>query len=186
MNSADALNLAFKADPNAIHSLMCNRVPCNRFLADDQFVQVDGSPVLPDGNFQVGALGLVNAVLAANGLPLVATNFSHEKDIEGRSKLLGFCEYETPTEGHEEMSEELIPATEARRRVDELVGSQGRKLQEAARAEIERAVEAGRSYVSLDIPYQYHEPLKQWLENLKYKVESGDSQREGPWFRVSW
>lgn len=93
MNAVKALNMAFKADPNAIHSLMCNRVPCNQFLADDQFVQVDASPVLPDGNFQVGALGLVNAVLAANGLPLVAAKFSDEKDSEGRAKLLGFCEY---------------------------------------------------------------------------------------------
>jgi hypothetical protein len=93
MNAVEALNMAFKADPNAIHSLMCNRVPCNQFLADDQFVQVDAPPVLPDGNFQVGALGLVNAVLAANGLPLVAAKFSDEKDSEGRSKLLGFCEY---------------------------------------------------------------------------------------------
>jgi hypothetical protein len=93
MNAVEALNMAFKVDPNAIHSLMCNRVPCNQFLADDQFVQVDVSPVLPDGNFQVGALGLVNAVLAANGLPLVAAKFSDERDSEGRSKLLGFCEY---------------------------------------------------------------------------------------------
>lgn len=93
MNTVDVLNVAFQADANAIHSLICNRVPCNQLLADDQFVQVDTPPVLPEGNFQVGALGLVNAVLAANGLPLVAAKFSDETDSEGRSKLLGFCEY---------------------------------------------------------------------------------------------
>lgn len=93
MHTAEVLNMAFKADPNAMHALICNRVPCNRSLADDPFVQVDESPVLPDGNFQVGALGLVNAVLAANDLPRVAAKFSDEKDSEGRAKFLGFCEY---------------------------------------------------------------------------------------------
>jgi len=95
MNTIDALNAAFRADPNAIHALMCNRVPCNQFLADDKFVQVDESPVLPDGHFQVGALGLVNAVLAANGLPLVAAKFWDARDAEGRAMLIGFCEYVT-------------------------------------------------------------------------------------------
>lgn len=94
MNTVEALNIAFQADPNAIHSLICNRVPCNQFLADDQFVVVDTPPVLPEGNFQVGALGLINAVLAANDLPLVAAKFSDEKNSEGQSKLLGFCEYD--------------------------------------------------------------------------------------------
>ncbi len=94
--TVEALNIAFKADPNAIHSLICNRVPCNQFLADDKYVQVEAPPVLADGNFQVGALGLINAVLAANGLPLVAVKFS-DKDTDGRSKILGFCEYEIGT-----------------------------------------------------------------------------------------
>lgn len=87
------LNRAFEADPNAIHALLCNRVPCNQLLADDPCVQVDESPVLPAGNFQVGTLGLINAVLAANGLPLVAARFTDEKTSNGSPKLLGFCEY---------------------------------------------------------------------------------------------
>ena len=91
--TVDALQVAFTSDPNAIHALIVNRVPCNRFLADDPFVVVDQPPVLPDGNWQVGAIGLVNAVLAANGLPLVAAKLSDEKDANGRAKLLGFCEY---------------------------------------------------------------------------------------------
>lgn len=91
--TVEALQLAFIADPNAIHALIVNRVPCNQFLADDPFVVVYQSLMLPAGNWQVGAIGLVNAVLAANGLPLVAYKFSDEKNADGRSQLLGFCEY---------------------------------------------------------------------------------------------
>lgn len=93
MKSVEALNAAFKSDPNAIHALVCNRVPCNHELAEDKFVQVEASQVLPDGNFSVGALGLVNAVLAANGLPLIAAKFSDEKNSNGSSSFIGFCEY---------------------------------------------------------------------------------------------
>lgn len=89
----DALNGAFAADPGAIHALIVNRVPCNQALADDPFVQVDCPPVLRDGLFQVGAIGLINGVLAAIGLPLAATMFSDEKDSDGRSKLIGFTVY---------------------------------------------------------------------------------------------
>lgn len=88
-----ALNAAFAADPCAIHALIVNRVPCNQALADDPFVQVDCPPVLREGLFQVGAIGLINGVLAAIGLPLAATMFSDEKDDDGRSKLLGFTVY---------------------------------------------------------------------------------------------
>jgi hypothetical protein len=93
--SVAAMNSAFAADPNAIHTLLCNRVPCNQALADDPFVQVDASPVLEDSHYQVGALGLVNAVLAANDLPLVAASFSTADDT-GRPRLVGFCEYRCP------------------------------------------------------------------------------------------
>jgi hypothetical protein len=91
--TVQALQVAFDSDPNAIHTLIVNRVPCNQFLADDPFVHTFQPPVLPRGNWQVGAIGLVNAVLAANGLPLVAVKFSDEKAADGRSKLVGFCEY---------------------------------------------------------------------------------------------
>lgn len=94
--ASEALTVAFQADANAVQALLCNRVPCNQFLADDQFVIVESPPTLPGQHFQVGALGLVNAVLAANGLPLVAAKFS-EPDDKGISQLLGFCDY-TPAE----------------------------------------------------------------------------------------
>lgn len=94
MDTVDCLNAAFAADPNAIHALLLNRVPCNQSLADDPYILVDAAQTLPAGFFQVGALGLVNGVLAANGLPLVAVQFSESVDIEGRHKILGFCRYE--------------------------------------------------------------------------------------------
>ena len=87
------LESAFKADPNAIHALMCNRVPCNQALADDPYISVDIVPVLSGGCYQIGALGLLNGILEANGLPKVAMKFSEEVDAKGRAKLLGFCEY---------------------------------------------------------------------------------------------
>ena len=87
------LESAFKADPNAIHALVCNRVPCNQALADDPYIPVDIVPVLSDGCYQIGALGLINGILEANGLPKVAMKFSEEVDAKGRAKLLGFCEY---------------------------------------------------------------------------------------------
>ncbi len=68
----DALNEAFQRDPQAIHSLLCNRVPCNAVLADDPYVCVEPTPRLVDKRYYtVGTLGLVNGVLAAAGLPLV-------------------------------------------------------------------------------------------------------------------
>lgn len=93
--ASDALNVAFQADANAVQALVINRVPCNQFLADDQFVIVESPPTLAGQHFQVGALGLVNAVLAASGLPLVALQFS-EPDADGVSRLLGFCDYTPP------------------------------------------------------------------------------------------
>ena len=90
--AAQAMQTAFEADPCAIHSLMVNRVPCNLALADDPFIVVDMSPVLETECFQVGALGLINGVLAANGLPLICAEFS-DVDADGRRKVIGFSDY---------------------------------------------------------------------------------------------
>ena len=92
MNAIEVLQQAFNSDPNAIHSLICNRVPCNETLANDEFIPVEKVQVLENAYFQVGALGLINGILAASNLPLVSLKFS-EKDELGRSKVLGFCEY---------------------------------------------------------------------------------------------
>ena len=101
----ELLNNAFLADKNAIHALMTNKVPCNSELADDPYIVVSSVPVL-DGSFekvskdclfQVGCLGLINGVLAANNLPLVAMKFE-KSETEGRNKVVGFCKYEKPTD----------------------------------------------------------------------------------------
>ena len=90
--AAQVLQAAFEADPCAIHSLLVNRVPCNMALVDDPFVVVDRSPALETECWQVGALGLINAVLAANGLPLIAAEFS-DVYVNGQRKVIGFCNY---------------------------------------------------------------------------------------------
>lgn len=97
MNAVECLNKAFEADPNAINALMINRVPCNLEFAHHPLIPVDESRVLNPGLFQVGALGLVNGVLAAHGLPLVAAKWDDTPDAEGRHRLLGFTEF-TPGE----------------------------------------------------------------------------------------
>lgn len=89
----EVLTEAFRKDPNALHALIYNRVPCNEDLANDEFVQVDGTQTLPTPMYQVGALGLINAVLAALNQPLVAVQFTDERDVDGRYKIVGFCEY---------------------------------------------------------------------------------------------
>jgi len=93
VNAVECLNKAFAADSNAMQALMVNRVPCNRALADDPFVQVQQCSVLDNESFQVGAIGLINAVLAATGQQLVAIMFD-DPDDEGYRKVIGFCDYQ--------------------------------------------------------------------------------------------
>lgn len=95
LNIIDLLNSAFKADPNAIHALMVNRVPCNIVLADHPDIIVDKVLTLDEDLFQVGVLGIINGIMHANNLPLVAIKFADEKDKDGRYRILGFCEYKS-------------------------------------------------------------------------------------------
>ena len=60
---------AFHKDPAAIHALMTNRVPCNQALADDKFIVVESNAPRGYGGWTVSALGLINGVLSAAGLP---------------------------------------------------------------------------------------------------------------------
>lgn len=90
------LNRAWAADQAAIHALVCNHVPCNQALADDPTIVVDPNHFMP-GRATLGAIGLLNGVLAEAGMPLVALKWSDERDAEGRATLLGFCEYQPPT-----------------------------------------------------------------------------------------
>ena len=91
--SSRVLQDAFNADQNAIYALISNRVPCNESLADDKYVIVGQSKGLSDGNWQVGVMGLVNAVPAANNLPLVAVVFNDGDGLDGEPKMTGFCDY---------------------------------------------------------------------------------------------
>lgn len=96
MTPSETMNRAFTSDPDAIHALMVNRVPCNQKLADDPTVVVDKSMVNPNG-WSVGVVGLINGILGDLGLPLLASKWSDEVDAEGRHTLLGFQEYQPPS-----------------------------------------------------------------------------------------
>ena len=98
------LNRAFAADPDAVHAMVCNRVPCNNALADDPTVVVSAGLVAGSGP-TVGMMGLLNGLLGEIGIPLVVTKFDEEPDADGRHKMLGFCEYVEPKEAEDGRSE---------------------------------------------------------------------------------
>ncbi len=91
------LNQAFQKDKNAVHTLITNSVACNEQLADDEYVVVRKVEPLEGDFYQATTIGLMNGVLSALGLPLVAVKFS-EPDNNGFSKVLGFTEYTPPTQ----------------------------------------------------------------------------------------
>jgi hypothetical protein len=91
--ASEILQRAFEADPNAMHALTVNRVPCNQALADDPHVLVDKSLVLKECHFSVGMMGILNGILVACDLPRVASMWSNDRDEEGRQKFEGFCDY---------------------------------------------------------------------------------------------
>lgn len=101
----DTLNECFKADPAAMRALICNRVPCNLELANHPTVQVGTIP--GTATFEVGFMGVLNGILASEGLPLVAVKFyspgeddSDEYDINKHiNHIVGFCEYVPPRRG---------------------------------------------------------------------------------------
>lgn len=85
------LRRLFAGDPNAITCLLTQiYVPCNQSVVDDPHAVAHATPcdVLPQ-SFMLGALGLINGILVANGLPEVATQWTH--DCGGR--LIGFQKY---------------------------------------------------------------------------------------------
>ena len=88
MKSAlEVLQAAFEADPNAMQSLMVNRVPCNQALVDDPYVICGKAG---DNGYQVGILGLLNGILVAIGQPKVAGVFSNPGPGEVTVRLVGF------------------------------------------------------------------------------------------------
>lgn len=90
----ECLQSAFTADPSAIHTMIVNRVPCNRALADHPYIVVDETPVLERGHFTVGLVGVVAGLMTAMGLTPIAYKFDEDnKDGEGRPRFVGFTIY---------------------------------------------------------------------------------------------
>lgn len=88
-NVLKCLNSAYKADPNAISTMLINVVPCNQKLIahPDVIVETD---IGPNRMATVRALGLINGVLTAAGLPRIATKWSDTKGKNGRYDFVGF------------------------------------------------------------------------------------------------
>ena len=90
-NILGCLNSAYKADPGAMHALLCNIAPANQNLVDHPHVVVE---MRLKGLTTVGMLGVINGVLTSMGFTRIATKFSDTKDENGQYEFLGFVRYE--------------------------------------------------------------------------------------------
>lgn len=117
------LNSALKADPAAIHALVCNRVPCNQKLVDHPHVVVGLSQAT--GTHDVGAIGLLNGVLTSVGLDRIAQNWEEtaEKWPDGKPKLrfTGFVVAGAESQPETSVDPAAAIISEERQRVDALV-----------------------------------------------------------------
>lgn len=86
------LNEAFASDPDAMHALICNRVPCNEALANHPTVQVQVVPRPTGMRFAVGMLGVLSGLSETLTGKRVAAKFS-EPDASGVSVVIGFTEF---------------------------------------------------------------------------------------------
>jgi len=86
------LNEAYAADPAAIHALLCNRVPCNKKLADHKTIQVEMNKVASKNSFAVGMLGVINGIVEELTGESVAVEFSEPDDNNVR-RIIGFVKY---------------------------------------------------------------------------------------------
>jgi hypothetical protein len=83
------------ADPGALHTIICNRVPCNTALADHPTILVDVNSMTQPETFSVGMLGIINGILERTTGHRVAAKFSDGE----QPVLLGCVEYApAPTE----------------------------------------------------------------------------------------
>lgn len=89
-----ALNGAFAADPGAMRALVINHVPCNMGLVNDPYVICEEDRNLAGDHFTVGMLGVINGVLAAAGMTLVAAKWDMRED--GPNIFAGFIAYIQP------------------------------------------------------------------------------------------
>lgn len=85
----DSLNQAYRDDPDAIHALMCNHVPCNQKLVDHPHVIVGKNNIT--GGWKVSTLGVINGALVAAGMPRIAMKWSEVKNKDGFYDFEGFC-----------------------------------------------------------------------------------------------
>ncbi len=86
-----SLNEAVEQDAAAIQTLIGQRVPCNEALADHATIQCGlQHPAAGELGWTVGPLGLINGVLGAAGIPLIAAQFDDET-----GNFVGFCDYES-------------------------------------------------------------------------------------------
>jgi hypothetical protein len=83
------LNSAYAADPHAVHCLIMNCVPCNQALADHPYVTVQDAKVSGREGAYVGAIGLINGIVAPLTGMRVAAKFG-EPDNEGVRRITGF------------------------------------------------------------------------------------------------
>lgn len=90
----DTMTRAFQNDPNAIHSLICNQVPCNQKMADDKTIVVEdySQTLMEDNTFRVGLLGIINGILEDAGSDELLTYVWQElpKTNPLRRVLIGF------------------------------------------------------------------------------------------------
>jgi hypothetical protein len=111
------LNEAYEADPAALHTLICYRVPCNQALADHPTVQVASEPFAKTEYFSVGLLGVINGICEPLTGKRVAVKFSEPDPTTKRSKILGFTEYlpnVEMTDGYRRHGATTSPKTERR------------------------------------------------------------------------
>lgn len=83
------LNEAFRADPAAVHALICNRVPCNETLADHPTIVVSSVRTSAGGeHYNVGPLGILNGVLGTDHLAI--GSMWSDPAAEGEREFMGF------------------------------------------------------------------------------------------------
>lgn len=89
--TVELLNRILKYDAGATTCLLTQTyVPCNVLIVEDEHVITHPMPceAKPE-QFMLGVLGLLNGILVANGLPMVASKWSDDCP----PRLLGFQEY---------------------------------------------------------------------------------------------
>jgi len=82
------LNVAFAADPQAMHAIMAGFVPCNRKLADHPHVMVEEHRTTGEDRFALHGIGVLNGALLASGLRPVKLSFVMQD--HGELRLVGF------------------------------------------------------------------------------------------------